>query len=67
MTNNHCLVDGNKRLGLLCTAYFCTLNKYSIHESDNKLIRISINIASGAWSEKKVLAWSRDHIRLNKS
>ena len=66
VTNNHSLLDGNKRLGVLTFAYFCTLNKYTVYESDKKLIRVSINIASGAWSEDKLKRWTREHIRKNK-
>ena len=45
--NNHALIDGNKRLGWLCTAVFLELNAASVAEaSNNRVYALVIDVAT---------------------
>jgi death-on-curing protein len=46
LTNNHPLVDGNKRLAWLATTVFCDLNAYTTTLSDDEAFQIVWDIAS---------------------
>ncbi len=49
IVNNHALVDGNKRLGWLCTAVFLELNGVSISRaSNNAVYDIVLAVASSS-------------------
>jgi death-on-curing protein len=48
VTNNHALVDGNKRLGWLCTVVFCDLNGFSLVLPDEEAFRVVWDVASSA-------------------
>jgi death-on-curing protein len=46
VTNNHALVDGNKRLAWLCTVVFCDLNELSPDLTDEEAFQLVWDIAS---------------------
>ena len=48
VTNNHALVDGNKRLGWLCTVVFCDLNGFSLDLSCEEAFRVVWDVASSS-------------------
>jgi death-on-curing protein len=48
MTKNHALVDGNKRIGWLCTVVFCDLNGFSPDVSDDEAYELVWEIAGSA-------------------
>ncbi len=49
VVNNHALVDGNKRLGWLCTAVFLETNATSVASASNDdVVDLVIDVASGA-------------------
>lgn len=48
VVNNHALVDGNKRLGWLCTAVFLKINGASVATAPNDdVVDLVIDVASG--------------------
>ena len=47
IVNNHALIDGNKRLGWLCTAVFLELNAASVAKaSNNRVYALVIDVAT---------------------
>ncbi len=49
VVNNHALVDGNKRLGWVCTAVFLELNDAStLAASNDTVVELVLDVASGA-------------------
>jgi death-on-curing protein len=47
-TNNHALVDGNKRVAWLCVVVFCDLNGFSVDLSDDDAFALVWDVASSA-------------------
>jgi death-on-curing protein len=48
VTNNHALLDGNKRLGWLCTVVFCDLNGFTTGLSDDEAFQLVWDVASSS-------------------
>jgi death on curing protein len=48
VTNNHALLDGNKRLGWLCTVVFCDLNGFTTDLSDDQAFQLVWDVASSS-------------------
>lgn len=46
LTNNHALVDGNKRLAWLATVVFCDINGFEPELKDNEAFELVWDIAS---------------------
>jgi death-on-curing protein len=47
LTNNHALVDGNKRLAWLCTVVFCDINGYEPDLIDDEAFQLVWDVAGG--------------------
>ena len=61
LINNHAFNDGNKRIGILAMMTFLELNGIIVECSDNALIKLGLNIASGKYSQDDVLSWIITH------
>lgn len=48
VTNNHALLDGNKRLGWLCTVVFGDLNGFTTDLSDDQAFQLVWDVASSS-------------------
>ena len=48
VTNNHALVDGNKRIGWLCVAVFCDVNGTSVDLTDDEAFQSVWDVASSS-------------------
>jgi death-on-curing protein len=48
VTNNHAIVDGNKRIGWLCVAVFCDLNGFSVDLTDDEAFQSVWDVASSS-------------------
>jgi death on curing protein len=48
VTNNHALVDGNKRIGWLCVVVFCDVNGLSVDLTDDDAFQLVWDVASSA-------------------
>ncbi len=51
---NRAFVDGNKRTGLACALVFLELNGYRWEASDDSLIALTLEVASGVRSKSSV-------------
>lgn len=49
LISNHAFVDGNKRIGVLAMMVFLRLNGVKTNFSNDDIIRIGLNVASGKW------------------
>ena len=58
---NHPFYDGNKRTGLLASITFLAKNGISLEFSDDDLIVVGLNLASGTMSYKQYLDWINAH------
>lgn len=61
LVNNHAFIDGNKRIGILAMMIFMELNGVGIECTDEKLIRLGLEIASGNMKQKQILMWIIEH------
>jgi len=61
LVKGHAFVDGNKRIGTHVMLIFLHLNGVRLSYSDDELIQIIIDLASGAADEKTLLTWLKDH------
>ena len=59
--NNHPFVDGNKRTGLLAMLVFLETNGVFLTYSDEELVTIGLNVASGEASDKDMREWINKH------
>lgn len=55
LINNHAFNDGNKRIGILAMLTFLELNGIAINCSDDELVSLGLNIASGKFTQKDIL------------
>lgn len=58
---NHPFVDGNKRIGIMAMMVFLELNGIILACTDDELIDLGLNIASGKTSDKQILSWILSH------
>ena len=61
LINNHAFHDGNKRIGVLAMLTFLELNGIMIECSDDELVELGLNIASGKYDQEDILIWIRKH------
>jgi death on curing protein len=60
---NHPYRDGNKRIGFLAMATFIGLNDHDFTASDEDVVSVVIQLASGELTEEDVAAWIRARIK----
>ena len=56
LVSNHCLVDGNKRLGWLSAVVFCFINGVHIDAPDDDAYDLVIAIADGSLDDLETIA-----------
>lgn len=61
IVKNHPFLDGNKRIGLLAMLTFLEINGIKLDYTDEELIKISLALADGTFSEKQLLTWISLH------
>lgn len=64
--NNHPYVDGNKRMGMLAMLSFFKINNINLKYSNNDIINVGLNLASGKMSYNELLNWVKEHKVNNK-
>lgn len=62
LIQNHCFVDGNKRLGHAAIEVFLVLNGYEIEASVDEQEQIILSVASGQMDRAAFSKWLRQHI-----
>ena len=61
LVNNHCFVDGNKRIGVLVMMTFLELNEMPVECSDDELIKLGLGIANGTMQQEDICSWIVEH------
>lgn len=61
LVNNHAFNDANKRIGILAMMTFMELNNLEVECSDEELIILGLNIASGKTGQEQILSWIIAH------
>lgn len=62
LCNNHCFVDGNKRVALAVALYFLTRNGMSLEVDDQSLQDYVLSVASGQMDKDGVTAYLREQL-----
>jgi death on curing protein len=63
LINNHGFVDGNKRVGILCLLIMLDNCDIKIKSSDDELVRLGLDIASGKYDKNEVKIWIENRIK----
>lgn len=61
LVKNHCLLDGNKRLGAHVMLVFLALNGYELSYSQTELSDMILAAASGETGTEDILQWILEH------
>ena len=59
--NNHCMVDGNKRLGISLMGVLCRLNNINITYTQSELIKLGLDMGEGKLDKKAIRQWIVEH------
>lgn len=59
LVSNHAFVDGNKRVGMLAMLVMLSLNGVALRYTQEELIRLGLDAASGQAGYAEILAWVR--------
>ena len=62
IVNNHAFIDGNKRIGILVMIMTLKLNNINIKYTQNELIDLGLDIASGKAGYKNIYEWIKQHL-----
>ena len=63
LVKNHPFVDGNKRAGLAVALSFLRMNGVRIRATDDELVELVLDVASGRRSKADVAVFLREHER----
>ncbi len=63
LVSNHCFIDGNKRIGAHAMLVFLALNDIQLNFTQEELIQIFLDLASGNSGYNALLVWIRSHER----
>lgn len=61
LVNNHPFVDGNKRIGILVMLTYLELNGILLNVTDEELIQLGLDLASGKIQDSHLLEWIIKH------
>ena len=62
LCQNHCFVDGNKRVAFQAMYLFLGLNGFRIEAPEEEVVAVILSLASGGLDEVGLAAWLREHI-----
>jgi len=62
LIQNHCFVDGNKRVGQAAMEVFLVLNGYEIEASIDEQEQVILSVASGQTDRAALSEWVKHHI-----
>lgn len=63
LVSNHCFIDGNKRIGAHAMLVFLALNDIQLDFTQEELIQIFLDLASGNSDYNTLIVWIRIHKR----
>jgi len=61
LVNNHCFVDGNKRVGVLAMMTFLDMNERPVECTDVEMIQLGLGIADGTIKQADIYLWIVKH------
>lgn len=61
LVNNHCFVDGNKRIGLYAMLIFLETNEIKLKFDKQELISLGLGLADGSITEYQLKDWIISH------
>lgn len=61
LVGNHAFVDGNKRVGILAMLMTLALNEVALHYTQEELIELGLDTASGVIKYSEILKWIEQH------
>ncbi len=61
LISNNAFLDGNKRIGIFVIISFLELNGISLIATDEDVISLGMNVASGVSKYDDVLRWIKEH------
>jgi len=61
LVNNHAFVDGNKRTGILVMMIFLEMNGIIIECTNEEIVDIGLNLATGHLNVNELLIWIIKH------
>lgn len=62
LIQNHCFVDGNKRVGHTAMEVFLVLNGYEIEASVDEQEQVVLSVASGQTDRRGLGEWLNEHV-----
>lgn len=62
LIHNHPFLDGNKRIGTHAMLVFLDINGVSISYTDEELITVILQVASGEIDDRGLLEWLKAHV-----
>ena len=61
LISNHAFVDGNKRIGMYVLLTFLEVNGIRIYPSEEEVVRVGLEVASGKMEYAELLEWIIDN------
>lgn len=61
LVQNHCFLDGNKRIGAHAMITFLELNGIHLTYQQKELSKMILSVAAGEYDDKFMLKWLLDH------
>lgn len=61
LINNHAFIDGNKRIGILAMLTFLEINGIEVECTDEKLVGLGLDTASGVLKTGDIKKWITEH------
>ena len=61
LIKNHCMIDGNKRIGTHAMLVFLALNGIELKYTQKELYETSLDVAAGNIEYEDLLQWVLDH------
>lgn len=61
LIKNHCMLDGNKRLGTHAMLVFFALNGIELRYTQNELYEMVLSVADGSLEYEAILRWVLEH------
>jgi len=61
LVNNHSFIDGNKRTGILVMMIFLEMNGIIIECTNEEIVDIGLNLATGHLKVNELLTWIIEH------
>jgi death on curing protein len=62
LIQNHCFIDGNKRIGHAAMEVFLVLNGYEVEASTDEQEQVILSVASGQMDRVGFSLWLRQHL-----